>query len=46
MTDYPLFNMTAFYDEAEFEKWKFYIDRVHAFLTHNSDTKKEYVKSK
>ncbi|PFE28570.1 cytoplasmic protein [Bacillus anthracis] len=45
MTDYPLFNMTAFYDEAEFEKWKFYIDRVHAFLTHNSDTKKNMLKA-
>ncbi|WP_032869262.1 Wadjet anti-phage system protein JetD domain-containing protein [Bacillus sp. UNC69MF] len=45
MTNYPLFNMTAFYDEAEFEKWKFYIDRVHAFLTNNSDTKKEMFKA-
>ncbi|MCM3036845.1 DUF2220 domain-containing protein [Bacillus pumilus] len=45
MTNYPLFDMTAFYDEAEFEKWKYYIDRVHVFLTNNSNTKKEMFKA-
>ncbi|MFF2876142.1 Wadjet anti-phage system protein JetD domain-containing protein [Gottfriedia sp. NPDC057991] len=45
MTEYPGINMSAFFEEDIYLKWKYYIDPIHSFLHIESDTKRFELKA-